>query len=205
MNEQKFFARNHCLNLLENKDETFYFKIKSWIFKKWGIWDIHDLIPYKWSMFYWDCIKPLFKPCNRRIRNSIPRQWCDISQLIVDVNFEFVKTFYETEFKADIVDWNATEHHKEFAEWLTQSYLYITEQRPKLQKDLENAYPPSKPLDEMFKQTVNNDGETVYQMVDDGVPYNVKYAEVNRIEKLIDDSDTALLQQIIKRRDYFWT
>jgi len=45
----------------------------------------------------------------------------------------------------------------------------------------------------------------MYQMKNDGIPYDVKYKEVNRLEKLIEEKDTDILIQIIKRRDYFWT
>ena len=40
---------------------------------------------------------------------------------------------------------------------------------------------------------------------DDGVPYEVKYKEVNRIEEVIRAKDTEILTELIKRRDYFWT
>jgi hypothetical protein len=37
------------------------------------------------------------------------------------------------------------------------------------------------------------------------LPYEVKYAEVNRIEELIDNKDTEILTEFVKRRNYFWT
>jgi hypothetical protein len=45
----------------------------------------------------------------------------------------------------------------------------------------------------------------MFRMVDDGIPYEVKYKEVNRIEKLIEDTDTEILTEFVKRRNYFWT
>jgi hypothetical protein len=45
----------------------------------------------------------------------------------------------------------------------------------------------------------------MFEMVEDDIPYMVKYAEVNRLEKLIDDTDTEVLTEIVKRRHYFWT
>jgi hypothetical protein len=204
MNEDKFAARNHCLTLTENSNGIIY-KLRKYILHKFEIWDIWDILPYRWSLIYYDKIKPLFKPHNRRIRKAIPRQWCDISHLIIDVNFEFIKAFYEDEFKADIVDWNATEHHKEFSQWLEKTYAYITKERPILEIDMQNAYPPSKSIDEMFEPTTDEKGRKMFTMIDDGIPYEVKYAEVNRIEKLIDEKDTEVLTELVKRRDYFWT
>ena len=204
MNEDKFMAKNHCLKeFSENK--TLVFKIRSLICEKLGIWNIWDLLPYKYSMWYYDYLTPIFKPKNSRLRKAIPRQWRDISSLVVDVNFEFIKAFYEDEYVDGVVDWSATEHHQEFATWLEKSYKYIVDERPELEKQKDSAYPKSSSIDDMFEPTTDENGRKMYQMKDDGIPYDVKYGEVNRIEKLIEEKDTGILIQIIKRRDYFWT
>ena len=205
MNEENFIARNHCLKDFPKKHETLFGKMRSYIFEKYGIWDLFDLFPYGWRMYYYDHIKTIFKPNNSRIRKAIPRQYSDISGLVVDVNFEFIKAFYEDEYKADIVDWEATEQHSEFAKWLESAYTYITKDRPQLQKDLDSSYPPHKDFKDMFAPIVDENGKKMFQMVDDGVPYEVKYKEVNRIEELIENKDTEILTELIKRRNYFWT
>jgi len=204
MTEETFMAKNHCLKEFpENK--TISFKIRNFILDKFGVWDIWDIFPYRWNMWYYDKIKPIFKPKHSRLRKAIPRQWCDITSLIVNVNFEFIKAFYEDEYIDGVVDWSATEHHKEFAEWLESSYNYITKERPELEKEKDNAYPITPNFDEWFEKITNDQGKTLYQMKDDGIPYDVKYGEVNRLEKLIENKDTEILTEIIKRRDYFWT
>ena len=204
MTEETFMAKNHCLKEFpENK--TISFKIRNFIHDKFDIWDIWDALPYSWNMWYYDKVKPIFKPKHSRLRKAIPRQWCDITSLIVDVNFEFIKTFYEEEYVDGVVDWSATEHHQEFAHWLEQSYLYITKERPSLENEKDNAYPKSSSIDDMFEPFVDENGRKMYQMKDDGIPYDVKYGEVNRLEKLIEEKDTEILTQLIKRRDYFWT
>jgi hypothetical protein len=205
MNEEKFIAKNHCLKDFPKKDETLFGKARGYIFEKYGIWDALDLFPYGWRMYYYDHIKTIFKPNNSRIRKAIPRQYSDISGLIVNVNFEFIKAFYEDEYKADIVDWEATEHHSEFAKWLESAYTYITKERPQLEIDLNNAYPPFKSFDDMFKPIVDKDGKKMFEMADDGIPYEVKYKDVNRIEEEIEKRDTEVLTELIKRRYYFWT
>jgi hypothetical protein len=206
MNEENFIARNHCLNIdFEEKNKSLFYSIRSYIFKKFGIWDVWDLLPYRYRLYYYDYIKPFFSPSNKRIRKAVPREYRDVSSLIVDINFEFVKAFYEDEYKAGIVDWEATEHHKEFAHWLELSYKWITQRRPQLEKDLENAYPPTRDFDTMFEAKTDHNGKKVFELKDDGVPYEVKYKEVNRIEEVIKTKDTELLTELIKRRDYFWT
>jgi len=205
MDEDKFLARNHMLKETPDKPQNTFSKIRGYLYEKYGVWDVIDLFPYRWRMYYYNYIKPIYKPNNTRLRKAIPRTWKDISHLMVDVNFEFIKAFYEDEYSKDIVDWTGTESHKEFAEWLELSYKWITQQKQQLEKDLENAYPPCKPLDEMFQPIEDENGRKMFKMVDDGIPYDVKYAEVNRIEKLIDDKDTEILTEFVKRRHYFWT
>jgi hypothetical protein len=205
MNEENFIARNHCLKDFPKIKKSLIGKIRSYVFENYGIWDVIDIFPSRLRMYYWEIIRPIFNPSNQRIRKFIPRTYKDISQLMVDVNFEFIREFYEDEYKADIVDWEATEHHSEIAKWLEGAYIYITKERPQLEIDLSNAYPPFKSFDEMFKPSVNKDGKKMYVLADDGIPYDVKYKEVNRIEKLIEDTDTEILTEFVKRRNYFWT
>jgi len=205
MNEETFMAKNHCLKDFPEKPKTLFEKVRNYIFEKYGIWDAWDLFPYSWKMTYYDKIKPIFKPQNQRIRKSIPRTWVDVTELVVSVNFEFIKAFYEDEYKADIVDWEATEHHKEFAEWLEGAYEYITNIRPQLEINLQNAYPSHKGFDDMFELKTDENGKRLFQFKDDGVPYEIKYKEVNRIEEEIRNRDTEVLTELIKRREYFWT
>ena len=205
MDEEKFIARNHLLKEDNIFKKTTLQKLRSFIWEKTGVWDIFDLLPYGWRMYYYDHIKTIFKPHNQRIRKMIPRQWRDISSLIEELNFELIKSFYEDEYKLDNVDWSATEQHSEFASWLEKSYLYITQTRPQLEADLQKAYPEMKSFEEMFKPVVDKEGRKLYEMADDGIPYEVKYAEVNRIEKLIDEKDTEILTELVKRRCFFWT
>jgi hypothetical protein len=205
MNEETFIARNHCLKDFPEKNKTLFEKVRSYIFEKYGIWDLFDLFPYSWRMTYYDKVRPIFNPQNQRIRKAIPRTWVDVTEMVVSVNFEFIKAFYEDEFKADIVDWEATEQHSEFAKWLEGAYQYITNIRPQLEINLQNAYPPHKEFDEMFKPIVEKNGNKKYQLIEDSVPYEVRYREVNRIEEEIKNRDTEVLTELIKRREYFWT
>ena len=141
----------------------------------------------------WYKFKCFFNPKNKKYRAAIPNTWVDVCALIEDVNFAFIKGFYEDEYKSGWVDWEASgEHTSKFAKWLEKAYKYITLERPQLQKDLDSAYPPltTKRLTE-----VNYSNNS----------YEEEYAEVHRIEKLIQDKDTKILTETIKYRQYFWT
>jgi hypothetical protein len=157
--------------------------------------------------WYYDHIYPIFCPAHKQIRKAVPRKWIDISQLIVTVNFELIKSFYEKEYSQDIVDWSATDGHQKFADWIEKAYVYITTTRPQLEKDLENAYPPLPPINELFKEEVDAKGQKIFRYISpikQGT-YEEVYGEVNRLEKLIHEKDTEFLTELIKNRDFFWT
>jgi len=201
MNEDKFIARNHSLLDKPRK--------RSWLRKvlneKFSIYDIWDVLPRQWKYHYWEGLGPIIEPQNKRYRKAIPRRWADVSSLIETVNFEFVKGFYEEEYVNGIVDWDAQPEHREFADWLEAAYHYITIARPLLVQQMEDAYPPTPPIDEWFVPVEDPVRGRVFQLRDDGLTYEEKYGEVNRIEAIIDKKDTELLTEIVKRRGFFWT
>lgn len=162
-----------------------------------------DSIKYRIRSLYYDYIRPVFKPQNSKIRNSIPKTWCDISELIVRVNFQFIKSFYEDEYTNGTIDWSYTEAHINFSKWLESSYKYITEERIQLEKERDDAYPEID-FDKLFTKSTDNQGRSVFSLLSE-VPYEVKYAEVIRLEKLIEEKDTQVLNNLINFREHFWT
>lgn len=167
--------------------------------------DIFDYLPYRWRLWYYDVIKPVFRPHHARLRKAIPRQWSDLVTVIVNINFEIIKSFYEDEYKDGYIDWSSTEEHKAFEQWLINAYRYITVERPILQSRLENSYPPTRSLDEMFQPFTDEAGRKMFRMVDDGVPYEVKYKDVIYFEKLINEKDNQILKELIDKKEFFWT
>ena len=162
-----------------------------------------DSIKYRIRSLYYDYIRSVFKPQNSKIRNSIPKTWCDISELIVRVNFQFIKSFYEDEYTNGTIDWSCTEAHINFSKWLESSYKYITEERIQLEKERDDAYPEID-FDKLFTKSTDNQGRSVFSLLSE-VPYEVKYAEVIRLEKLIEEKDTQVLNNLINFREHFWT
>lgn len=132
-------------------------------------------------------IKCFFKPYHSDIRKAVPRQWADISSLIVDVNFAMIASF-KKEADESCVNWDGTEKHREFKDWLDSAANWIQEGRPNLKKQAMNAYPPN-PLPQYLR----------------GKTYDELYGEVNRIEELIDATDVNILKQMIDYREYMWT
>jgi len=215
MSIEKIIARNHKLfdDYLKDPDNTFCqklnFRVRSWLDKHFGIWDLWDILPYKYQGFYYDRVKTIFKPFHSRLRKAIPRQWSDLTGLIVDVNFEIIKSFYEDEYSKGIVDWQADEHHSKFAEWLEGAYKYITVERPELELQMGAAYPEAD-FDNMFEEPETDKHGNVTRRMKSceeryGKTYEEMYGEVNRLEALIDKKDTKVITEMVKNRNYFWT
>jgi hypothetical protein len=207
-----FEQRNHALSVEYIKGESI--KPKS-LFEKvmnkiddvgWSK-DWTRALPFSWRMRYYDKIRPIWNDEQKRIRKSIPRTWCDVSHLMVNVNFEMIKKFYEEEYKAGIVDWEASgPGHVEFTQWLEWAYNYITMERPAYEKAQEDAYPPFRPIEEIFGPAKTDEkGRTYYEHIPQKQSYEELYGEVNRLEKLIEDTDTKVLTEFVQHRGYFWT
>ena len=119
-----------------------------------------------------------------------------------------IKQFYEDEYLLGSIDWeNSSEGHKQFEQWLKDAYAYVVYKRPSLEAERDNSYPESKPFDEWFESepTVDDKGNKSYRLKDDGVPYEVKYKDVIRLEKEIKENDDSVLHKMIEYREYFWT
>jgi hypothetical protein len=212
---ESFQARNHALRCdnadYERYETSFQYKVDRFLEKTFGTRKLWQLIPFipRWAdLYYYDKIRPIFNPQNKRYRKIIPRTWSDVSHLIEIVNFEFIKGFYEGEYLHGNTNWEGTgEHAVEFAYWLESAYDYITIERPQLEKDMDNAYPPLRPLNEMFVpcETDEKGKVKMFKMVERKESYEELYGEVNRLEQLIQDKDTEILSQLIKYRHFFWS
>ena len=163
-------------------------------------------------------ISCFFFPRHDTLRKSIPREWRDSDEVFRIMNFTLITEFVEEELNGgndlnDKINWyddkiinfkidninnfnelelNQYKIWRDFYVWLRKAYWYIKSERPKLEFDLDNAYPElgKNPLDEINSNNFS---------------YEEKYGEVNRIEKLIKDNDTKILKEIVDYRDGLWT
>jgi len=86
-------------------------------------------------------VKSIFNPTHQDIRKAIPKTWMDINNLIVDVNRAMILSF-KKEADESFVDWDGTEKHREFKDWLDAAAKWFTEDKPNLEKQRNAAYPP---------------------------------------------------------------
>ena len=162
---------------------------------------IDDFHKYRFPVQYWlrengfslkckigrayDWLRYKLNPRQKWLKKQIPDSWSDKVWLIPELNFAMVVHFVEGEKCFDHTDYeNSGENHVQFASDLKDCYDYIKNRRPALQKQHDASYP--------------NEETTT------GV-YAVDYAELNRLEVLINKEDTKYLVWIVINRDFFWT
>ena len=138
------------------KDKLYWFYIDN----------IYRRIPYQARDFYWKHIRTIWRPQHSRIRKAIPKYWMDLDHVLQDVNFEIIKSFYEDEYKADIVDWEGTGGDAlKFTKWLEEAYTYITSYRKVLEKQIDNAYPNYKKVEKLEKEMEDKDTKVLIELV----------------------------------------
>jgi hypothetical protein len=129
-------------------------------------YEIIRRIPYQIREFYWTKVKTIWAPKHSRIRKAIPRHWMDLDHVLQDVNFEIIKSFYEDEYKAGIVDWEGTGGDAlKFTKWLEESYTYITSYRKVLEKQIDNAYPNYRKVEKLEKEMEDKDTKVLIELV----------------------------------------
>lgn len=129
-------------------------------------YNIISRIPYPIREFYYEKIKTIWKPQHSRIRKAVPRYWWDLDHVLQVVNFEIIKSFYEDEYKANIVDWEGTGGDAlKFTKWLEDAYKYITEDRPTIEKLIEKSYPNYKRVEKLEQDMELQDTTVLIELV----------------------------------------
>jgi hypothetical protein len=163
-----------CYSVIELREMLKDYKPSFWR----GLWlDIQ----YKFNRFSW-IVYRFFKPCHQRIRKVIPREWCDLTELTLKINFEIVKSFVEDEM--DIINWESDDGHRNAAHWLRTTYKYITEERAELLKAIDDAY-----------DNIDHDIKG----------YEEKYARVLRAEEKLNNRDKDFFIGLAEYRPYMWS
>ena len=169
-----------------------------------------------------DVISPItawFNPRQKWLTSVIPNRWCDKVELVPLVNFAILIDFVEqenglnqldTDWEQELKDGHVSQEYVDnvmrvYGE-LKGVYNYIKNERPQLEKDLENSYPePKIPFNEIFTPLEFGSAEMASTETIYGGSYEEVYGETNRLEKLIEDRDTWALRKIIEHRGVLWT
>jgi hypothetical protein len=173
---------------------------------------------YWWKEQFYN-IRDWFNPRQKWLIKKIPNHFCDKVELIPIILFEILVNFVEDEeglesiwgerYTGESEDWRLI--REPIRKELEEIYDYIKNIRPQLQKELDVSYP--KPLDggNFFDHIdeIDKDGNKVYQMRTCeqiyGKSYKDAYAEVHRLEALIEEKDTWAMMGIVRLRQSLWT
>jgi hypothetical protein len=125
---------------------------------------------------------------------------------------EGLESIWGSRYDGESEDWRII--RQPVREELEEIYEYIKSGRDLLQKELDESYP--EPINggcmlDHLDSIVEEDGKEVikYKMKSCeeiyGKSYYEAYAEVHRLEALIEEKDTWAMTGIIKNRAYLWT
>ncbi len=173
------------------------------------------------SFFWWDLkyqIYAWFCPRQRWLTNTIPNTWCDKVTLIPHLLFECLIHYVEKEEGLqDKIDWSEdlekkyvtqeyVDNIKKTCGELREVYNYIKTERPQLEKLHCSSYPKRIAKNkEIFVKL--EDGNYMMKSCEElyGVPYKEAYAEMFRIEKLLEEKNMWAMNTIVKYHQHLWT
>jgi len=143
--------------------------------------NFHDT---SWTIYRW------FNPCHKLVRKSVPRKWCDTTELVLLVNFAIIKEFVENEMND--VYWDNKDNPKVFAagKWLNKSYEYIVSERNQLLDEIDKALQEATDLPKDLKKTLT---------------YEERYGRVNILEAELASRDRKVLVDLAEHRECLWT
>jgi len=142
---------------------------------------LHDI---SWSIYRW------FNPCHKPVRNAVPRKWCDVTELVLLVNFAIIKEFFEEEMQNVI--WDNEDNPKVVAagKWLKKSYDYINKDREELLIKIDQAIREATDLPKEVRKNLS---------------YNERYGMVNLLEEELSSRDRKVLIGLAEHRECLWT
>lgn len=167
-------------------------------------------------------LRAWFNPRQKWLTKKIPNTWYDKVELIPLCLFEILKHFVEKEEGLESIwgerylnDPHVSEDYRAIREpvrkELEEIYEYITKDRAQLEKELDGAYPEAINGGDLFDRVdeIDKNGNKFYTMKSCeeiyGMSYEEAYAEVRRLEALIEERDTWAMVGIIKNRAYLWS
>jgi hypothetical protein len=188
-----------------------------------NIWRVFKHPSLLFNSFYWDDLRykisAFFKPRQKWLTKTIPNTWCDKTALIPHLLFTCLTHYVEDEKGLrDHTDWTEdlekgyisqeyVDSVKNTDNELREVYNYIKTERPELEKQHENSYPTpsSKAINDLFIK--EEDGNCTMRSCEElyGMSYKEAYAEVHRLEALIEEKDMWAMKTIVKHYQKMWT
>jgi hypothetical protein len=142
----------------------------------------------KWVHKIRRAFRIIFKPAFPIVRKAVPRQHMDYAELLVNLNFAVIEQFKLVADRNE-KNWQEDPNSLAFKAWLDESFIWIKEGRKNLHTAIGHVYdrvmdiPPGPHTWEQRKEL---------------------YAEIDRIEKLIADTDSNIVRQMLDYKNQFY-
>jgi hypothetical protein len=146
--------------------------------------------PYYWRDLKYK-ISCFFNHRNKWVIKAIPREWRDKDTVFEEILFAGIINFVEGEEALTTVEWS-----KEHEEKILEIYHWAKTGRHELEKKMMAAYPKENPIFKDGKFNYTNCSKKSYEEL---------YGEVNRLENLLNDTNTKHLVWLIENRAILWT
>lgn len=155
---------------------------------------------YFWNQ-KWSEVKAYFNPRQKWLTKVIPNTWADKTWLVPNLLFAILIDFVEEEKGLSQLDINwdeerafvSDEYIKEvmtsYGE-LKEAYEYLKNEREALKEAHANSYP---------EIVMTDKGMTTKE------PFEIAYAENNRIEAELKEKDMKTMMTIVKHYEILWT
>lgn len=159
---------------------------------------------YRLSQWWHANITCRLWPRQAWLTKQVSKTWTDKVNLVPSLLYALVIHFVEEEKCFEVNDWAAS-GSAEQEDQLREVYQWAKTGRAAMEEQLQASYPPLSPI--RWKPVEGEGFEGYVEMVTDSneEPYHICYAEVNRLEALIEETDTKHLTTIVKCRGMMWT
>jgi hypothetical protein len=151
--------------------------------------DTKFLCPYFWADLKYK-IKCFFIPKNKWATRVIPREWRDKDYIFEEVLFAGIVDFVENEKCFEVNSWTLTLKMRRNKEKIEEIYKWAKTGREEIREKIKKAYPKIS-LDEQLQVNKKKFSEL--------------YGEVNRLEELMEETNTKHLKWIVENRNILWS
>jgi len=174
-----------CVTIVDTDDwfDQIRNRVIPWYMKVWYAIE-RNFYEASWGIYRW------LNPCHKPVRNAIPRRWCDVTELVLLVNFAIIKEFVEEEMDSVVWDDESRPEVLAAGKWLKSSYEYITKERAILENQQDEAL---KDASNMSKADRKN------------TTYKERYEKFNEIEAEIIKRDRDVLIGLAEYRVWLWS
>ena len=173
------------------------------------------------SQYWWELkykVQCFFYPKQEWLTNVIPDTFCDKVELIPQMLFKCLEHYVEVERKVKWVhdigyNWEEevklkfvsqayADEQMKIDKELMKAYTWIKSGRNKIDKQIDAAYPPSEPFENLFSESRSEDGHYKLVVSDERAEC---YKEVSRLEAIKLKKDKECMRTIIKHHHRLWT